>query len=253
MDQLFSAITPAHLAIAFGITLLAGLVKGATGFAMPMIMISGLSMFLPPDIALAMLILPTFVSNTWQAMRQGWREAWGSIRRFRIFLICLTVALYISAHLVRVLSQEALFLLIGLPVAAFTLMQIAGWKPKFRLRLWVEAVIGGFAGFVGGVSGVWGPPTVAYLSAIDTPKTDHLRVQGVIYALGAFVLLGAHIQSGVLRAESLPLSALMVLPAGLGMVVGLAIHDRLDQATFRKVTQFVLLIAALNLVRRALF
>ena len=106
---------------------------------------------------------------------------------------------------------------------------------------------------LGGVSGVWGPPTVAYLSAIDTPKTDHLRIQGVIYALGAFVLLGAHIQSGVLQAETLPLSALMVFPAVLGMVVGLAIHDRLDQATFRKVTQFVLLIAALNLVRRALF
>ena len=253
MDQLFSAITPAHLALAFGITLLAGLVKGATGFAMPMIMISGLSIFLPPDIALAMLILPTFVSNFWQAMRQGRREAWGSIRRFRIFLICLTIALYISAHLVRVLSQDALFLLIGAPVAAFTSMQLAGWKPKFQPRLWIEAVIGGFAGFVGGVSGVWGPPTVAYLSAIDTPKTDHLRIQGVIYAVGAFVLLGAHIQSGVLRAETLPLSALMVLPAGLGMVVGLAIHDRLDQATFRKVTQFVLLIAALNLVRRALF
>ena len=57
MDVIFSLVSPAGLALAFGIAVLAGLIKGMVGFAMPMILISGLSSFLPPEIALAGLIL----------------------------------------------------------------------------------------------------------------------------------------------------------------------------------------------------
>ena len=79
-----------------------------------------------------------------------------------------------------------------------------------------------------------------------------MRIQGVIYGLGALVLAVAHLQSGVLRAETLPLSALMVPPAFVGMWLGLKVSDRIDQATFRKATLIVLAVAGLNLLRRAL-
>ena len=39
--------------VAVGVTLLAGFVKGVAGFAMPLIMISSFSAFLPPEQALA--------------------------------------------------------------------------------------------------------------------------------------------------------------------------------------------------------
>ncbi|WP_240784179.1 hypothetical protein [Tabrizicola caldifontis] len=43
----------AEFAVALAITLFAGFVKGAVGFAMPMILISGFAVFLPQDLALA--------------------------------------------------------------------------------------------------------------------------------------------------------------------------------------------------------
>ena len=119
-------------------------------------------------------------------------------------------------------------------------------------RRGAEAAIGAFAGFIGGISGVWGPPTVAYLTAINTPKIEQMRVQGVIYGLGALALFGAHIQSGVMRAETAPFSAAMIVPAVLGMWLGTMIQDRIDQAVFRKVTLWVLLIAGATLIRRGL-
>ena len=60
-----------HFILAIAVTLFAGFVKGAVGFAMPMIMISAFSSFLPPETALAGLILPTVVTNLSQAFRQG--------------------------------------------------------------------------------------------------------------------------------------------------------------------------------------
>ena len=91
-----------------------------------------------------------------------------------------------------------------------------------------------------------------YLTALDTPKKEQMRVQGVIYGLGAVLLFFAHIGSGVLRAETAPFSVLLVVPALIGMVAGGYLQDRIDQATFRRVTLAVLLVAGLNLLRRGL-
>ena len=207
--------------------------------------------FLSPEIALAALIGPTLITNGWQVMRQGLRAAWTSMVKFRVFLGSGLIVLMISAQFVRLLPQNALFLMIGVPVVVFALMQLRGWKPRLAAQSFgIEAAVGSLTGFLGGISGVWGPPTVAYLTAMDTPKTEQMRVQGAVFGLGAFALVGAHLQSGVLRAETIPLSILMVIPALAGMFIGLKIQDRIDQAAFRKATLLVLLIAGLNLVRK---
>ncbi len=254
METFFPQISLHILMLTTLITLLAGVVKGVVGFAMPMVMISGLTLILPPEVALATLILPTLVANLAQALRQGPGAAVASIMDFRLFIAACLIFLLISAQLVRILPQAAMFLLIGGPVVAFALLQLSGWKGHLAQRSRpIEVVVGGFAGFVGGISGVWGPPLVAYLTAIGTPKIAHIRAQGVIYAICSVALFGAHLQSGVLRTDTAPLSVLMILPAMIGMWLGLRIQDRFDQTTFRRATLFVLLVAGLNLVRRGLF
>lgn len=255
MDTIVLQIPVALLVAAVMVTLVAGFIKGAVGFAMPMVMISGISTFLPADTALAMLILPTLLTNGLQAFRQGGAAVWSSVVRFRVFLLVGLVALVASAQLYRFLSDRLLFALIGGPVFVFSLLQLVGWRPVIadKSQRMAEGLIGAVAGLAGGISGVWGPPTVLYLTAIGTPKSDQMRVQGVIYGLGAVVLLIAHVQSGVVTTQTLPLSALMLIPALAGMWVGLRFHDRLDPARFRRATLAILMIAGLNLVRKAVF
>ncbi len=250
---LFSLMTPQDLYLALVVAFVAGWVKGMVGFAMPMVLVSGLSIMLPPDLALAGLILPTLVTNSVQALREGAPAAVASIRRFRVFLGVGLVFLLASAQLVNVLSTKVFLLMIGGPVSFFALIQLLGLKltlqaPSGR----IEAVAGAVAGFVGGISGVWGPPTVTYLTALNTPKKDQIRVQGVIYGLGAVALVVAHLGSGILRAETAVFSALLVLPALAGMRGGVFLQDRIDQAQFRRLTLLVLLIAGLNLLRRGI-
>ena len=70
-DAALNGLDPVTFVFALAIGLLAGFVKGAVGFAMPMILISGLGSILPAELALAALILPTLVTNGMQALRQG--------------------------------------------------------------------------------------------------------------------------------------------------------------------------------------
>ncbi|MEX0369844.1 MAG: TSUP family transporter [Tateyamaria sp.] len=253
MTAFFDLLPPAIWAIALTIAFLGGVVKGVVGFAMPMVVISGLSSFIDPELALAGLILPTLVANGAQAFRQGVQPALVSARKFWVFLTVGGVVLLCSAQLVRVLPISVLIGIIGVPVTVFALLQLIGWSLTLsRQTARVEAAIGALAGFLGGLSGVWGPPTVMYLTALNTEKSDQMRAQGVIYGMGAVVLVGAHVLSGVLRPETLPLSIALILPALLGQWVGGQILDRIDQTAFKRATLCVLLVVGLNLIRRSL-
>lgn len=253
MLDILSSLSPFEWTLTLIVAFVAGTIKGLVGFAMPMIMISGLSSVVSPELALAGLIFPTLATNGFQAMRQGWQVAWASIKRFRIFLMVGGVMIIIGAQLVSILPPSMLLLGIGIPISIFALMQVLG-RPitlstaSRKVEIYVALV----AGFIGGLSGVWGPPTVAYLTALGTEKKEQVRIQGVIYGLGAVLLLFAHIASGVVRSETVPFSVAMLPPALIGMWLGGNLQDRIDQNMFRKVTIWVLLIAGLNLIRRAL-
>ncbi|MEP5729084.1 MAG: sulfite exporter TauE/SafE family protein [Sulfitobacter sp.] len=254
MQALFPFLNPGLLIAVLGIAFCSGFVKGVVGFAMPLVMISGLTLFLAPELALAGLILPTLVANIAQAMRQGPAAAWGSIKKFRYFLFAGGVALVLAAQTVRVLPIEALQLAIGVPTVGYAILQLAG--VQFQLphqRPIMESFVGVVAGIMGGLSAVWGPPTVMYLTALNTPKADQMRIQGVIYCAGSIALVGAHLGSGVLRTETVPFSILLILPAFAGMWVGGRVVDAIDQVMFKRATLLVLLLAGSNLIRRALF
>ncbi len=240
--------------VAVAVTLFAGFVKGAIGFAMPMIMISAFSSFLPPHVALAGLILPTLITNISQALRQGLPAARASAVTYHRFLIATLVFLVLSAQFVDNIPKTGFLLLLGLPITAFAGLQLAGRALALRLehRNRAEWVLGAIGGLYGGVSGVWGPPLLVYLLSIGADKTEAVRVQGVIFLIGAATLTLAHLHTGVLNGPNLWFSALLVLPAVLGQTLGLRVQDRLDHRKFRRWTQALLVLTGLNLIRQAL-
>ena len=248
-------LTPAMFVLATLIAVIAGFVKGTVGFAMPMILISGLSTFLPADMALGVLIFPTLVTNGVQALRQGLAAAVQSIRQFRVFLGIGCLCLLASAQTYTFLPQSTLFLLVGIPVLFFSLLQLLGWQLRLRAgqRKPAEILVGGFAGLVGGVSGVWGPPTVMFLTALGTEKAEQMRIQGGTYGLGAVALFVAHLKSGVVNAQTAPVPLLMCVPALAGLYVGFRYADRLDAKKFRQITLLVLVVAGANLIRKGAF
>lgn len=243
------------LALALALGFLAGLVKGMTGFALPMVLVSGLGSFLAPELALAGMIIPALVTNGWQAFRQGAQAAVSSAGKHWRYLVIMLLFLVLSSQVVLRIPANLLFLILGLTVTLFTSLQLAGWQPQVAPdnRLKAELGVGTLAGILGGLTGTWGPPTVLYLTALNVPKVEHVRIQGVVYGLGAVMLTLAHLRSGVLSGPGLGLS-IAILPVALaGMAAGMMIQDRLDQKRFRAVVLVVLAVAGLNLIRRGLW
>ncbi|WP_209424276.1 sulfite exporter TauE/SafE family protein [Pararhodobacter sp. SW119] len=254
MDMIFGGLPAWAFGLACVVTIFAGFVKGAVGFAMPLIMIAAFSSFMPPDTALAAMILSLLTTNVHQSLRFGRRAAWESAVKYRRIIATTCAGIVISAPFVVVLPQQLLFALLGVPVMGFALMQLRGWAPviPLRHRASAEYGLGLLGGLYGGISGIWGPPVIVYLLAIRAEKAEMVRVLGVVFMVGAVVLTAAHLGSGVLDAVTLPLSAALVAPAALGMWLGFRMQDRLDPVRFRRWTLLVLILVALNLLRRAI-
>ncbi|TVQ56598.1 MAG: sulfite exporter TauE/SafE family protein [Rhodobacteraceae bacterium] len=243
------------LAGAAGVLFLGGFAKGLVGFALPVIAVSGLGQFLPAQEAVGLLIVPTIVSNFWQASRLGVGPLVALAKDFRILVLTLLPMILLSAQLLVTMGDRPVFLALGLVVTVFVALQL------FRVRLpdprraprVTEAGVGLAAGFVGGLSGVWGPPIMMYLVARNMSKTDQMAAIGLLFLLGALALGAGHLHSGVLDARTAAVSALGVIPTAAGMALGLVLHDRMDAEAFRRATLFFLAATGLNLLRRGLW
>lgn len=251
-------LTPSMWVLACLVAFAGGLIKGMVGFALPMIMMAGLGLFLAPDVALAALIVPALISNGAQAAAGGVRAAWQCVVSFRVFMLAGAGALMLSAQAVTLVSGSLLLVFLGVVVSGFALLAIAGARGGVvafsgGLGRGGEVLCGAFSGAIGGMSGIWGPPTVLYLTAMDTPKDRQIQAQGVIYAMAAILMLGSHLASGVLDRATLPLSVALVVPTGLGMVLGWRWCARVDQVRFRQATLRVLLLTGLVLLGRGLW
>ncbi len=252
MPEFLSLVSPAVFAFACAVTVLAGFVKGAVGFAMPLIMISGMGILIPPEIVVAGIVIPIVMANGLQVARAGLGQARAAATEHWRYILVVCVMILVAAQFVRSIPANTMFIVLGVPVVGLCVIQLIGWRPLIPScwRRSFEWIAGALSGTLGGLAGTWGPPTVLYLLALNTPRDRQMAVQGVIYGLGSVMLLLGHLQSGILNTETWRLSAVLALPAMLGMWLGFRLGDRFDQERFRRVTLWVLVIAGVNLIRR---
>ena len=143
---------------------------------------------------------------------------------------------------------------LGVPIVGFAISQLLGYQIRFdpANRARTEVMAGMVGGFYGGLSGIWGPPTIALLTSLNVEKRENVRVQGVVYSIGTVVLFFAHWRTGIVNAQSIPFSLALTVPAVIGLWVGFKANDRLDAIRFRRWTLIVLAISGLNLIRRSI-
>jgi uncharacterized membrane protein YfcA len=249
-------VDPVVLIAACAIMLFGGFVKGAIGFALPMIGIGGIGSFMPAQETVAILVFPTVLSNFLQTLRQGIGPAVSTLRYFWKLNLLLGLTIGLAAQFVPGIPSAVMFIFLGAVICSAAGLQLLGWSPRAPAapgpRAAIEAVTGVVAGICGGLSGVWAPPVLFFLIALDLDKVLHIRALGLSLLVGSMVLVPAHFHSGLLNGATFPFSLAMCVPMVIGMLIGQKLQDRMDHVVFRKVALAVLCVAGLNLLRRGL-
>ena len=231
--------------------LLAGAVKGVIGLGLPTVSLGLMTAVLDLPSAMALMVVPSAVTNIWQASAGG--NGMLLIRRLWPFLIMATVTIWFGAQALAKVDLDWLSALLGLLLIAYAGLNLAGVRLSIGPSR--ETVAGPAFGVVNGVltgmTGSFVVPGVLFLQAIGLPRDQLVQAMGMLFSLSTLALAVALGTGGLWTAELGAASALSVLPAIVGMVVGARIRGRLSEAAFRRVFFLSILVLGAYIVTRA--
>ncbi len=232
-----------------------GICKGIIGVALPLVSISIMLILLDPKLAVAMIVIPIFLTNAQMAMRSGFGEIVETLQRFWPLIVACFVTLFSVALVATQLSSVVVVTGLGLALLVFVMANVSPWKPTVPARVEkpVGAIVGIVSGILGGVTSIFGPPITMFLLACGVPKHQWSASVGVTFTLGSIPLLAGYILNGTLTPVVAVVSTLACIPAFIGMWLGFKLQDAMAPQTFRTVLMAGLFIMALNLLRKGVF
>jgi uncharacterized membrane protein YfcA len=230
--------------------LLAGSVKGITGMGMPAVAMSLLGLWIGPAQAVALLVLPTLVTNIAQCIGPAWKRLVAVLWPAWLGMSLLTVFAPDIGSLAPV-DPRAMLGLILVVYGSWGLLKPALPQVSPQNR-WIGFLVGACSGFVAASTAVFIMPLVPYLQALKLDKDTMIQALGLSFMI-ATVSLGLRLQSSD-GGAMLTLASVAGLAAALaGLAFGAAVRARIAAATFQRAL-FVTFIAlgAANLWRAAL-
>lgn len=219
----------------FATFLLAGMVKGVIGLGLPTVSLALLAVIVDLPSAMALLLIPSFVTNVWQAATGG--GAGVIIRRIWPFLLAATATVWIGTAIFVRTDLALVTALLGTLLITYALINLGGLRPALsnRQEVWAGPVLGAVTGIFTGMTGSFVVPGVIFLQALDLPRDKLIQAMGMAFTLATLALALALGGNGILTADLALLSAVAVLPAIAGMTMGQRIRQHLSETAFRRV------------------
>lgn len=246
------AFTPQTWAIIGLVFFVAGLVKGVVGLGLPSIAVGLLSVTVGLKPALALLVMPSFFTNVWQALAG---TALGMIlQRTWPMMLMILAGTWGGVWLLARLDAKVLAIILGATLigyAAMGFMRPALPHPGRYERV-LSLPVGLVHGIVAGMTGSY-IPAVPFLQSLGLSKDVLVQAMGVVFTLSTIALALALADQRLLSPALLTASAGAVLPALAGMYAGQIVRQRLSEKHFRKLLLCALMALGCYIIVRAVW
>lgn len=238
--------------IVAGTFVLAGMVKGVIGLGLPAVALGVLTVAFDLPGAMSLLLVPSFVTNLWQASAGGHGKA--ILLRLWPFLVTATVTVWIGTQALTRVDVSLLTALLGVLLVTYSMVNLRGIRLTIPVRheTWVGTLVGAANGVLTGMTGSSVVPGVMFLQAIGLPRDMFIQAMGILFASSTLALAVALQKADILTIERGILSFGAVLPAILGMILGQRVRSALSERRFRKVFFVALLVLGAYIIARAL-
>jgi uncharacterized membrane protein YfcA len=242
---------PLSIAIIAVTFLLAGSVKGVIGLGLPTVSLGLLTAAFDLHAAMALLIVPSFATNLWQALVGGNGRA--ILVRVWPFLLMATATVWIGATALTRLDLGLLSGLLGILLIAYAGLNLTGIRlsiPAHR-EAWAGPAFGIANGLLTGMTGSFVVPGVMFLQAIGLNRDMLVQAMGMLFTLSTVALAVALQSNNLMTAELGIVSVSAMAPAIVGMVIGQRVRQRLSEERFRQVVFVAILILGVYIISTA--
>lgn len=213
--------------------LLAGLVKGVIGLGLPTVAIGLLGLLMTPAQAAAILIVPSMVTNVWQAVAGGGVLALA--RRMWALLVGICIGTFIGAVWLPSGSSGEATRWLGAALAVYAGLGLFNvhFSVSPRSESWVGMIVGIATGAISVATGVFALPNVPYIQALKFERDRLVQALGLSFTVSTVTLAMALSHAGEIHSSLIAPSAAALGAAAAGMALGQIVRTRVSPATFR--------------------
>ncbi len=237
LDALQTALATPGLVWLILITIIAGVVYGFAGFGAALIYMPVAVIFLTPVMAIASFSVSAIASVVTvfpRALPLVNRKA------VTILIVSASLAASLGIWVLRITDVTIIRWAVVVFCAVTLAALVAGWRYAVEPSTRTRVLIGGAAGFVGGLSGLMGPIMVLFqLAGRDSIATT--RATTVVFlTVTSLLMLPLMAAQGVLTAQAVALGAVLLVPYGAGALIGQAMF-RPDRERFYRVVAYAII------------
>ncbi|MFW6158253.1 MAG: TSUP family transporter [Planctomycetota bacterium] len=231
--------------IVLPVLFVAALVQGATGFGFGLVGLgllgALLAEFTDASVVLAVPCLTLTVAMLWRLRRQV------ELRRIAPLVVAAVVAIPAGVFALKAARPEALYLVLGLLLAAAVVQQAVPHLAAHRWHpLWLGVPCGVLSGLLGGAFNTGGPPVVAYVASQRFGRFRHVATLQLAFTVFNVTRI-ANLTGFGLVTWRLALYGLAAVPAVLlGMFLGLRVLRGMSDRALRIIVALALLLLSVR-------
>ena len=231
---------------------LGGLLKGATGAGSPLLAIPALAMLYDVKIAVAIMIVPSLVTNLWQSWQ--FRRQLLPTRFVLYFSLAGALGALVGSWFLAFLPRASLSLIVALAVLGFLFFRLArpNWRLSYDRGLPLSAPLGFLGGWLQGTSGISAPVSISFLNSMNLERHTFIATISVFFVAMSIVQIPALGALEIMTWERLAISAAATIPILVCMPLGSWLGRRFSKQTFDRVILAVLGCLAVKLIFDAL-
>lgn len=228
--------------------LLAGFVKGVLGLGLPTVAVALLTASIGLPQAIALVLIPAFLTNVWQAFAGAHTRALGI--RIWPFLIPATLTVWIGAAALARVDAKALSVVLGALLVVYAAVNLANFRLSLspRQERWAGPLVGAINGVFTGMTGSFTVPGVMYLQSIGLTRDALIQAMGMLFTLSTVALAVALSGNNLLTPKMALASLLAMIPVLIGVAAGSWMRQRLSEAVFRRTFFLSLLVLGLYII-----
>jgi len=211
----------------------AGFVKGAIGLGLPTVAVGLLGLMMSPAQAAALLVVPSLVTNVWQAFDGG--DVLALTRRMWSLLVGLCIGTAVGAIWLADIDGSTASMWLGIALVLYALLGLL--KVRFSVPRRAEGWLGMIAGIATGIvtvaTVVFAIPGVPYVNALQFERDKLVQALGLAFTVSTITLAAALLYAGEMRTSLASAALVALVLAPLGMWLGQIVRRKVSPEAFR--------------------
>lgn len=228
--------------IALGIAMVAGLVRGFTGFGSALIYMPLISAVYSPQVAAPTLLLFDTICSLPFALK-----VWPQATRREIVPVAIGGALFVPIGVAALLYVDVLILrwfIAALVLVALAVL-ISGWRYHGKPNRAASFGVGAMAGFGAGSVQIAAPPLLVFwLGGQNSAATVRANIM-VYFILEGSLSIVAYLFTGLFDRQVTTLAILLGIPFAAAMAVGAYFFHGTSDGLYRRIAYVVIAISGL--------